>query len=167
MRTAKKRKTINHYLGHRGLATLDDPGAMIQQLGFLIEGHEEFRRLLNKCAQDERRNMYESLRPHLSFEPKPLDVYIAELALDAEIRQLPVMGPDGMLHEFKVQDIKTAVAEEIGKHHLTVTCRKCTKQASFSGLRKADAIQALRDAGWIYDSFQGGQEICPDCPGAN
>jgi hypothetical protein len=60
---------------------------------------------------------------------------------------------------------QAAVNEMFVNHHLTVTCRKCTKTETFSGVRKADAVQAARDAGWVYDIFVGrGSEICPDCP---
>lgn len=167
MRTQRERRTINHFLANRGLPTLDEPGSLMAAMGFLMKDHEEFRKLLNKCEPAERHSMYESLRPHLSFEPKPLDVYIAQLGQEAEARQMPTIAADGTLEPFHVPEIRTAIAAELGKFHLNVVCRKCTKAATFSGFRKADCIQELRSAGWVYDELKGeGHEICPDCPGA-
>jgi hypothetical protein len=37
---------------------------------------------------------------------------------------------------------QAAVNEMFANHHLTVTCKKCTKTQTFSGVRKADAVQA-------------------------
>ena len=174
----QNRKTINNYLGNRGLSTLDDPRGLVQQLGFMVEGHDHFKQMINKCPPQERRNMYEALRPHLRFEPKPLDVYVSELGMEAEAQKLPTLDVDGKLHEYRPAEIQTVVRdvveETLAQHHLVLECRKCTKTATFHGGRKVDAISNARQAGWTYGLNQPAgsdeirrYEICPDCPGSN
>lgn len=173
------RKTINRYLGNRGLSTLEDPQGLVMQLGFLVEGHDHFQQLINKCEPQHRRDMYEALRPHLRFEAKPLDVYIAELGMQAEIEQLPTVDSDGMFHAFRPAQIWSAEArqdleKQVGdlveaegsKHHLELTCKKCTRTETFHGGLKAEAIHKARLAGWTYglDHEGKGREICPECP---
>jgi hypothetical protein len=175
MRSAAERIQINRTLGRAGLATLDDPRGVVQQLAFLVTDHDQFRRLLTKCEPEHRREMYAALVPNLRFTAKPLDVYLSEAARDAEARQLPTLGEGGKLIPFRPAEVRSdeylaqqAVESEMATHHLTLTCRKCTRQETFSGMRKADAVQAARLAGWTYDEMGGtGFEICPDCPGAN
>ena len=168
MPSSGERQAINRFLGSRGLATLEDPGAMAAHLGFLIEGHDQFRRALIKCEPGERRNMYEALRPHLGFEPRPLDVYLAEAGAKAEAQQLPTIDAEGKLHPYLAQDLRTIerlVDEALSEFELSVTCRKCTKAATFHGHSKRDAVWKLRHAGWTWDELRGdGLEICPDCP---
>ena len=48
-----------------------------------------------------------------------------------------------------------AMNEAFRRHVLMLTCRKCTKTEMFSGGPKAAAVQAARDAGWVYDIFVG------------
>lgn len=191
MRSAAETAAVNNALGRAGLSTLDDPRGLLQQAAFLTQDHDDLRRLINKCEPQHRREMYEALKPHLSFEPKPLDVYIAELGDEAARKQLPTIGPDGHFRPFHVPELQTArlaqaITDQImgkpatektpeeqaaqdavdsarAKHTLTVTCRKCTRVAQFHGDRKADAIFNARLAGWGYDSYQGGAEICPEC----
>jgi hypothetical protein len=163
-----ERDYINRYLAVHGLATLDDAAGLIPQLAFLVEDDDHFRRLLIKCEPERRHDMYEALRPHLGFEPKTLDVYVAEAGAAAEAQQLPTVGADGKLYPFRTQDIRTierVVDEALSAHHLSVTCRKCTKVATFHGHSKRDAVYNLRQAGWTWDEIKGdGLEICPDCP---
>lgn len=164
------RHSINRYLGNRGLSTLEDPHGLVAQLGFLIEDHDHFRRALLKCEPDERRNMFESLRPHLSFEPKPLDVYIAEAGAEAEAQQLPTVDAEGKFHAYRPADIRTierVVDETLSANHLhlSVTCRKCTVVATFHGHSRREVVEKLRSAGWTWDEIKGdGLEICPECP---
>ncbi len=164
--TPSERMKINRELGQHGLAQLDNPGGLCQQLGFLVKDNAEFGRLIMKCLPEERRNMYEALRPHLSFTPDPLDVYIARAGADAEARQLPTIGKNGELLPFRVQEIgQKAIQEALAKHHLKIVCRKCTREQEFHGLTKGEAIKAAREAGWTYDEVKGdGREICPECP---
>jgi hypothetical protein len=100
---------VNRILMTNGLGGLNDPG-LVPQLGFLMgracRDHDQFREVINKCAQAERGQLYEAMRPYLKFPPKPLDVYIAELGMIAEAKQLPVAGENGALLPFKVPEIK-------------------------------------------------------------
>jgi hypothetical protein len=132
--------------------------------------------LLNKCDPAGRRNMYEALKPNLRFEAKPLDVYLADIAIDAEARQLPTVDPSsGQLKPFRVAEIsgplsdeaqaQEAVNQAFAKQKLIVTCRSCTRQEQFTGDTKADAVFNARLAGWVYYEKDGvPREICPDCP---
>lgn len=157
------RKTINRYLGNRGLATLDDPQGLTAQLGFLVESDQHLKQLINKCEPQYRREMYEALRPHLHFTARPLDEYVSELGLEAEIQQLPTVDQEGKFHAFTVQNIRTVVEETISDQHLELTCRRCTRSEIFHGGRRIDAIYNARQAGWTYDPANGGSEICPKC----
>jgi len=163
-------------LGRSGLATLDNPQGMVQQLGFLVRDHEHFRALLARCYPEYRWAMYESLRPHLRFEAKPLDVYISEAAQEAERRQLPMVDADGQLHPYtppqagdqQKRDIEIAQAATDAaraRKHLILSCRKCTREETFSGLTKTDCWGQARQAGWqLISDGQGGYEVCPECP---
>jgi hypothetical protein len=115
--------------------------------------------------------MYEALRPHLRFEPRPLDVYIAELGMEAEIEKLPVMTGDGKLNPHHTQDIRTierVVEESISRLHLVMTCRSCTREEAFHGGQREDVIRKGREAGWRYYVGDAGEgyEICPECEAA-
>ena len=178
---------LNRILRSAGLSTTSEPFALCAQLGYLVRDHAHFQSLLLACDPAQRRDMYEALRPHLRFVPKALDVYMAEAAIDAAARRLPVMGEDGKLHEYKVPEVfseetigildemeskiaaedmetaQSAVNTALAKEHLHLTCRKCTKAATFDGARRADCVDAARAAGWGYDSWKGGSEICPKC----
>ncbi len=174
MRTGPETRAINHFLRNRGFAGLDEPGALMQQLGFCVADHDAFRSLLTRCEPVERRNMYEALKPHLRFEAKALDVYLAEAGAIAEAKQLPTTDDTGALTAFKRTDIESesyrlgkAIMDEIGKYKLVLTCKKCTRQEMFSGNRKIDAVATARGEGWTYDELNStGFEICPTCPGA-
>lgn len=174
-KTAYRNMALGKVLGRMGFAQLTEPNALFDQIAGAITDHRDFSRLLDKCEPGERATMYRSLAGRLSFTPKPLDVYTGELAIEAERKQLPTTGPGGHLKAFNVQTLQSddyvatqAVLAERAKHHLTVVCVKCTKEARFSGARKVDAIQALRNAGWTYDEIKGtGRELCPTCPGGS
>ena len=139
-----------------GLGRLEDGAGLMSQLGFLVEDHEHLRSLLARSEPENRSAMYDSLKPYLRFTPKPLDVYIAESADRAARQGLPTIDSTGNIHfnEPPTYELgsdlavaQAAVNEMIANRHLTVTCRKCTKTETFSGVRKADAVQAARDAG--------------------
>ena len=184
MRTAEETSAINRMLQSHGLPALESDSGLMAALGFLVQDHEHLRSLLVRCEPENRSAMYSSLRPYLRFTPKALDVYIVESAERAANQDLPTFDAETGKINFspsvtptidqeasaiapKDEEIKAIVQKVVvgtlAKHHLTVTCRKCTKAETFSGIRKADALQAARDDGWVYDSWKGGSEICPDC----
>lgn len=166
------RSELNRVLQLNGLASMAEPAALCAQIAFMVTGHDHFQSLLNTCEPAERRRMYEALVPNLRFPAKPLDVYLANIAIDAEARQLPVMGEGGKLREFRAPEVRSdqaiaqdAVREALAKEHLHLVCRKCTKEAVFDGMRKADCVHAARSAGWTYglDAEGKGRELCPEC----
>jgi hypothetical protein len=120
--------------------------------------------------------MYDALEPNLRFKARTLDAYIIEAKQDAEARQLPTVGEDGQLHPYTppqaglaptelIEAAQEAAEAAVAKHHLTLVCAKCTREQTFSGPRKADAVFGAREAGWIYSEINGrAREICPDCP---
>ena len=174
MRTIQEASAINRMLQSHGLGALEDGAGLISQLGFMVQDHEHLRSLLARCEPENRSAMYDSLKPYLRFAPKPLDVYIAESKELAERQHLPTIDEKGNINfnskltptlDQEVAAIaQKAVTDAVAKWNLTVTCRKCTKYETFSGIRKADAIQAARDAGWVYDSTGEGYEILPGLP---
>jgi hypothetical protein len=163
---------INRALSGLSLGTLADGGALVSMLASFVDGHDHFRQLLVKCKPEDRRDMYESMRPYLPFVPLHLDQYLSDAARIAAERQWPVQGEDGKLKPFKVGEVTSeekiiadAIAQSLAEAHLTLRCRKCTKEATFHGLRKADAVFAARQDGWAYDEIAGeGFEVCPECP---
>jgi hypothetical protein len=173
-------------LHSHGLPRLEDSSGLLPRLGFLVQDHEHLRSLLARCEPENRSSMYDSLKPYLRFTPRSLDVYIAESKERAERQQLPTVDADGnvnfnskltptidqevaaitpTLDQEATAIVQRVVGDAVAKWTLEVTCRKCTKFATFSGIRKADAVDAARDAGWAYDSWRDGSEICPDCLG--
>ena len=183
MQSAADRQAINHYLRKHGLGQLGDPG-LVAQLGYLIDDDAEFSRLLNICEPEERRSMYESLKPNLRFKARPFDEYLAEWREQAEVRQLPVVQPDGTMRAYNVPDIHTvdtaihtvdtermqksieaSIAESVAHYHLILTCRRCTFQEAFPGVNKPEALERARAAGWVHvhGPESTGYEVCPGC----
>jgi hypothetical protein len=165
----KDRRAMNRLLGEAGLAQMNDP-SIIPQLAALVRDDAHFGRLVCACDPEDRTAMYEAMAPNLCFRPRPLHEYLIAAQQDAEARQLPIQQADGTLRAFNVPEIRTVqriVDEHLLSEHLALTCRKCTKQATFHGARKADAVQVAREAGWVYDAVSGPEpfEICPACPG--
>lgn len=171
----QNRLEINRALGMLGLGQLEDGAGLLKQLAFLVEDHDHFRQMLMKCEPENRRDMYESLRSYLRFAPHSLDQYLSDAARIASERQWPTQGADGKLHPFRVPEvnsdtsdealIRQILAPEIAEEHLRLVCRKCTREAYFHGMRKADAVFEARQAGWSYDEVAGeGREVCPECP---
>lgn len=176
---------INHFLKSNGFAGLEQAGSLMTQLAYLIRDHGHFRSMLNSCEPAERRHMYDALAPNLSFQAKPLDVYMSELAQAAEREQLPTLGEDGHFKPFKTPELvsqadtqeKTdgaiataAVAEAIARERLWVVCTVCTREDVFRGVTKQDAVEDARKAGWRHarkhspDSEDSeAVEVCPAC----
>lgn len=171
MRPTQEHTAINRMLMSHGLGRLEDGPGLLAQLAYVVQDHEHFRSLLARCEPGERRNMYESMRPYLSFTAKPLDVYMAEAGTSAEARQLPVQAPDGTLQPFHAPVVQSddyiaqqAVNKALARVRLVLTCRRCTQQGEFIGDRKVDAVYAARDAGWAVEVADGtGLVICPEC----
>jgi|AmaraimetP72IA01_FD_contig_91_112206_length_2515_multi_6_in_0_out_0_2 hypothetical protein len=173
MQSAAERQRLNHYLRKHHLGALDDRG-LPAQLAFLIDDDAEFSRILNTCEPEERRNCYESLKPNLRFPARPFEDYLTEWREQAEVRQLPVVQPDGKLRAYNVPEIETermrrnieaSIADSVARYHLILTCRRCTFQEAFPGVNKPEALERARAAGWIHSHGEDstGYEVCPDC----
>lgn len=172
--SAKEAGFVRKALKRFGLPS--DFGAAIAALASTIRDHRHFETVLTSCDPEERQMLYDSCRPHLKFTAKPLDAYVASAGRMAERLQLPVIGPNGELLEFRpAQDVKSAeksaedaVAAEIAKKTLILVCAKCTRQQSFVAVGNetpVDVILKARREGWVYDHIaQPPREICPQCP---
>lgn len=171
--TAKEAGFVAKTLKKFGLPS--DIGAAIVALASTVRDHKHFETLLTSCEPEERQMLYDSCLPHLKFTAWPLDRYVASAGRMAERLQLPVLGPNGELLEFRpAQDVKSAekraeqaIAAELAKKTLTLTCAKCTRQQSFVAVGNespVDVILKARKAGWVYDHIaQSPREICPEC----
>jgi hypothetical protein len=170
---ASHRQIIRKVLDTCGLEDVASAHELFQHIAAQCESHDDFRKLIDKTEPAQRVRAYETLKPHLRFEAKPLDVYIAENQNEAERKQLPIVTADGKLAEFKKPEIRTdafviaeAIQKSLSKIRMTVVCRKCTREAAFFGDRKADCISQARSAGWAHDeTLAVGGETCPACLG--
>jgi hypothetical protein len=141
-----------------------------------IKDHADLERKLTSAPPGLRGVIYETVVPHLKFKAWPLDRYVASAGCRAEQQQLPTVGADGKLHEFRAATDVTSLeklatdvlAETLAKRTLILVCAKCTRQQSFLGLETetpADVVIRAREAGWVYDYIaRPPVEICPSCP---
>lgn len=154
----------------------EDIGEAIAAMARMVRDHRHLESILSGVDGERRQQMYDSIRPHLRFEAKPLDAYVAAMGRRAEAEQLPVQGPDGKLREFSpARDIASieraaerAIARELEKRSLTLVCAKCSRQQSFSAVGEethVDVVLKARKIGWVYDYLaEPPVEICPACP---
>lgn len=172
MRSPGETAACNRLLGQLGMATLEDPRGLLNQVAYLIGDEDTFRRLLMKLDPPQRRDCYESLKARLPFEAKPLEHYINQAKETAEHLQLPTYNPEtGQLTAYKPAEItvdpvkaaEAAIAEMNSKQKLWLVCSKCTREQVFHGETQVDAIIAARKVGWYYDR-ELDREICPKCP---
>lgn len=175
--TLDERQKINHKLKKMGFGGIDDAN-LFAQIATLYPNHDSFRGLLMCTRPDQRRIAYESLRPHLAFVPKPLDVYEQETKLRAEKEQWDVIDPDNphfprpfevgeveseeyRLDRLATEAIQMNAYEKQGG--LELVCTKCTVAALFRGVNRKEAEKKSHDAGWRSD---GRKTYCPnDVPG--
>ena len=160
----------------RKFGLVDDFSKAIGVMGKMVRDHRHFETLITEAPPELRQEVYDSLRPHLRFAAKPLDVYIADAKLRAEREQLPTLAEDGTLQAFRpARDVSTTVKEAqdaidaaAAKRILTVVCAKCRREDQFFqlfGETAVDVILKARRVGWIYDyKADPPVEICPDCP---
>ena len=157
---AKERRELENQLVVMGMSRLQDPD-LIQQFAVIINtygGHDFFEGLLGECEPAKRTEMYEALRPHLKFNPWPLDTYIEHIKARASqlaSTEAPVTV-EGEKYAFVTKEQATDCL-------LTLTCCKCTSQQHFMGKTPVEAITLARSAGWVRDLVKQ-KEICPKCP---
>ena len=165
------RKKINHQLRKLGFGDLDDP-TIIQQIAFCIRDHAHFRGGLFSVEPAKRKLAYESLRPHLSFAAKPLDVYEAEMREMAERNQLPQYNPiTDELIPMKVGEVRlNELAEEAiaqNRHEkeggkLELVCTHCLEFENFPARTRKDALKTAQSQGWRWAERNGAMKVyCP------
>jgi hypothetical protein len=134
---------------------------LVSQMAAIINrwgGHDFFEAMLGECEASKRTEMYEALRPYLTFTPLPLDEYIShikERAGNIESHVEPYQVGNKMY-----VDAPELVADGV---IAKFTCYKCTKQQEFFGNTPVEAAVAARAHGWVRDLVRQ-KEICPDCP---
>ena len=173
--TLAERQVINKKLKQVGFGGLDDPN-LFAQIATLYRDHNSFRGLLMSTHPDQRRIAYESLRPHLCFTPKPLDVYEHEIKERAEREQWDVWNGTAYPDKFKVGEIESdefklarqaREAIEQKEHEgkggtLELVCTKCTVAEYFPAPKRKQAYKAAHDAGWRWDERNGRKRCyCP------
>ena len=165
------RKLIHNQLRRIGFGGFDDTN-LIAQMAFCIEGHDHFRNVLTPINPLQRSIAYHALAPHLTFAPKPLDVYEAEMRQIAEQQQLPTWNDKTKMPEaYRVPEISLdglateAIAQrkhEDGGGVLTMICANCTVAGNFSAKRRKDAYAEAHNLGWRW-AMRNGTEKC-FCP---
>ena len=159
---ADEHRKLENQLMVMGLNRLEDPELVPQMAGIINRygGHDFFEALLGECHAEKRTEMYEALRPHLTFKPLPLEQYISHIKERAG--NVASAGQPIELGEKKYVEVLPENAQGcIAK----LTCYKCTKQQEFFGETPVDAAVHAREAGWVRDLVRQ-KEICPDCPSA-
>jgi hypothetical protein len=147
----------------------------VQALAALVEDHQHFTELLRACEPTLRRDMYESMSPHLRFKARPLESYVIAAKEHAAAAELPTIDGTGNLQPYTMPTISTGLGtmpqleveveleeEEGPEVELFVQCSKCDREGMFWGERLVDAIEKLRHAGWAYDSVNQ-SAICWNC----
>ena len=161
----EERKRVNHELRLLGFGGLQDPN-LVPQIAFCIQGHDQFRGMLLSVKSEQRKLAYETLRPHLRFAAKPLDVYEAEGKRLAEQKQLPIWDGSAYPKPFKPGEVESeeyklrkAAEKAIAKGVLTIHCKRCLIIGEFPAERRNDALYDAYKAGWRWDE---GEQYCPE-----
>lgn len=154
---ADKKRQLENELTVMGLPGLDDP-ALVQAMADVVNGYpmpgeraEFFCEMLNECEGARRREMYEAMRPRLSFDVPTLDQCEARIAARAERMIRPKSKVPGVKPEVEQ---RTLVAE--------LTCVGCKRVEEFDGRTAADAMGNARRAGWGRGPKRF-EEYCPEC----
>lgn len=148
---APKSEQLNRALKQQGFGGLDDP-AIVQQFAFCVRDHEHFRSILLGVVPEQRTNAYEAMRPYLRFDPRPLDVYMAEaadLAARKEQDQIP-------LEVLATEAIRQNQHEKDGA--LTLVCDTCTVHGIFRAKLRKHAEKEAHSSGW---RSTGEKSYCP------
>lgn len=169
MPSAAETKNINDELHKLGFGNLKDPG-LVPAIAYYIKSHEQFRSQLFSVMPDKRKIAYDSLRPHLRFEAKPLDVYEAEMKLEAEKQQWGRYNQHThMVDPFKVGEVgerlekvaeKAIEAAEEEQRWLHLICVKCTAMDSYGATTRNDADLMATEKGWRQSD---GKSYCKKC----
>lgn len=151
-----EKRQLENELTVMGLPGLDDP-ALVQTMADVVNGYpipaervQFFCDMLNECEGARRREMYEAMRPRLSFPVPSLDVCEARIAAKAE----RLIRPKGLPARSKGD----GVAEQV----VALECGLCGMVEEFRGSTTADAMMQSRKAGWGRGP-RPGWEHCVSC----
>jgi hypothetical protein len=172
-RSKNELKELNKQAASHGLATLDDPRGFINQTAYLISNHVAFRRLLVTVEPQHRQECYDTLKPKLSFEAKPLHVYLMEAGEIAEREGWDIYdhetgeikSPRPAILESLAQDaIRRNKIEEQAKGSLELVCKRCTFAAYFLAQKREDAYAEATADGWTFwKAEETDKALCPKC----
>jgi hypothetical protein len=158
----QNRTQIDKALKKRGFGGLEDKN-LIHQVAMCIRDHEHFRQILCAIEPEKRTDGYETMRPYLRFDAKPLHVYMAEAA-DLAARKEAAQTALDVLAE---KAIARNIADETKKGVLTLKCSMCTREFVFPGRDVKEAEDTARKDGWRIPRFQESAGIpgvfCPAC----
>lgn len=152
--TAAEQRKLENQLIVMGLKGLNDP-ELVPQLARLVPDHKFLTSLINECAQEKRSEMFEAIRPHLKFKAYPLDWYINQLKMRAQIaesRDNPIVCGNKTLRQVAQQEATGCVVE--------LRCWKCRKTQTFYGSTPVCAMIDARKVGWVRDIARN-HEACP------
>lgn len=164
---------IGRMLKRLGLPT--DLGQAIASLAKTVRDHKHLERLLTETDAKDRQDLYDSIKPHLRFQPKPLDVYVASAGQRAEREQWPIIDEKGNLREFRpgtdanslALAAEQAIAADLAARSVTLICDKCMRQGIYpalAGETKVSVMKRVRMAGWFHDYLATpARELCPEC----
>jgi hypothetical protein len=163
MRNLQETNSINRVMKSWGLGSLDEPGS-VERLAGMVQDHEHFGELLRACEPALRREMYEAMSPNLRFPARSLESYIIDAKEHAASMEFPTLEANGNLKPYMPPYVGNAPAPTPEpEFELYAACSRCEKASIFYGERKADAISALRHAGWAWNELAEQQCLCPDC----
>ncbi|MFC5861084.1 hypothetical protein ACFPT7_02130 [Acidicapsa dinghuensis] len=153
----EEKRQLENELMVMGLPGLDDP-ALVQAMADLVNGYpypaeraDFFCEMLNECEGPRRREMYEAMRPRLSFPVPSLDACEARIAARAE----RMIRPRGMPGK---RPADAPIEEVIAVH----TCGRCGKGEEHAGQTIADAMGNAKKAGWGRGT-EAGTLWCAEC----
>ena len=152
-----ERRKLENQLIVMGLNKLSDP-ELVPQMAKLILNDEFFLGMINECDQEKRYEMYHAIRPHLCFEPKPLEWYESRLKERADAIASwhdPVEVGGTKYHKATAADATGVVID--------LKCQNCPKKARYYGKTHVDAVIQARQDGWVRDLIVN-KEVCPKCP---
>jgi hypothetical protein len=153
---ADDKRRLENQLMTMGLPSLDDPD-LVQVLADSVNGYpimservEFFCELLNQCDAWKRTEMYEAMRPRLSFDVPSL----------AECETRIVAKAERMVDRRLSQP--AAKAAEPDARILHLECFGCKKSAPFVELTIAGCMAEAHKAGWGRGP-EPGHEYCAEC----
>jgi len=90
MNQDEKRKVDNKLMS-LGFAKLDDKD-LIHQLAYVVQNHEMFREIIMAATPEKRNECYESMKPYLRFQAKPLTEYLLAHKGQFEFERMVMRG---------------------------------------------------------------------------